>query len=313
MSPINVTTTGSHPPRYKSLESSIKQAINDQIKARATVLVDGQLRSDIVGIFARRIGLMGSGLPYHVRSRIGNLDESVVLPDLRIAAKYAGGHTIKAHITGPMVMAENCEVDDETPEFYKDEPGFKKLVFDIAEALAKEARFIASEKDELRVGYLQIDEPSLSFGADLNLAKDAIKVITDAWKDAGGGPVILHVCGDYGDIFLELLGLPVDILNLEIEHLDELTDLKIEALKASGKQLAFGVIPVNTDHVPTPEKVARDVFYAVDRFGLDLVWGITPVCGMRLSKPELAKKRMNTLSQAVSILEGEINASHRGG
>jgi methionine synthase II (cobalamin-independent) len=313
MSPINVTTTGSHPPRYKSLDSSIKHVISEQKKAKVHVFVDGQLRSDIVGIFARRIGLTGSGLPYHVNSAIGDLSESVILPDLRIASKYSSGHILKAHITGPTVMAENCEVDVDSPDIYKGETGFKTLVLDIAEALAKEARFIANEREKLGIGYLQIDEPSLAFGADLDLANQAIKIVTDSWRNAGGGPIILHVCGDYGEIFLDLLKLPVDILNLEIEHLDELTDSQIDALKSTGKQLSFGVIPVNTDYIPTAEKVARDVLYAIDRCGVDLIWGITPVCGMRLSKPELVRKRMNTLAQAVNILEGENNINRRGG
>lgn len=306
MTPINVTTTGSYPLRYKSLESSIKFAIKEQTDAKIDVLVDGQMSSDIVGIFARRIGLMGSELPYHVKSNIGKLAESVILPDLRAAARYSNGHPIKAHITGPTVIAENCKVDDDAVEVYKGESGFTNLVLDIARALAREAMFIASEKEALGVKYLQIDEPSLAFGADMQLACTAVDIIAKAWRDADGGPIILHVCGDYAEIFSELLKMPVDILNVEIEHFEELTDEQIAALMATQKLLSFGVVPVNTEYIPSPEKVARDVFYAADRCSMDKIWGITPDCGMRLSKPELAKNRMKTLVQAVSILESDI-------
>jgi 5-methyltetrahydropteroyltriglutamate--homocysteine methyltransferase len=301
--PIQVTTTGSYPPRYKSPEASIRFAVEAQLKANIPLLVDGQVRSDIVGIFAKSIGLEGDGLPYTVTKMIGGLDKSVVLPDLRAAAKNARGRPLKAHISGPTVIAENCDVAEQAPDIYRGSGGFNALVLDIAKALAQEANFLAAEARLLGIQYLQIDEPSFAFGADLKLAKDALELITATWSKARGGPIILHVCGDYGDIFTDLLELPVNILNVEIEHFDELTDFQINLLKKSDKKISFGVIPVNTAYVPSPERVAREVLYASDRCGKELVWGITPVCGMRLSASDIAQKRMITLMQAIDILE----------
>lgn len=303
------TTTGSYPPAYTNPEASIRFAVKNQIKAGIDLLVDGQVRADIVGIFANSIGLEGDGLPYTVRRKIGKPHKSVSLRDLHVAAKNANGKPLKAHITGPTVMAENCFVENEAPETYRGESGFAQLTFDIAHALAEEARLIAAEAGDLNIQYLQVDEPSFVFGADLDIGRRALQIIVDAWKQTLNKPVILHVCGDYGIIFSELLKMPVDILNIEIEHFQELSDADINALKMSRKKLALGVIPVNTDFVPSPERVARDVIYAGDRCGMELIWGITPVCGMRLSSQNLPLARMMALSGAKDILESSRKSS----
>jgi 5-methyltetrahydropteroyltriglutamate--homocysteine methyltransferase len=301
---LTVTTTGSFPHAYPQAEKSIRLAVKEQIAAGIDLLVDGQVRADIVGIFANSIGLVGDGMPYVVRGKVGNPKKPTSIRDLRTAAKSAKGKPIKAHITGPTVMAENCVIAADAPELYRDEAGFKQLTLDIAQALAEEARFIAAESKELNIPYLQIDEPSFVFGVDLETARQALQIITDAWKQAGGGAIILHVCGDYGYIFKELLNMPVDILNIEIEHFQEISAADIEALKESGKKLAFGVIAVNTESIPSPERVAREVIYAGDRCGMELVWGITPVCGMRLSSQQMPVKRMKVLKGAKDILAG---------
>lgn len=300
---ITITTTGSYPPSHKSPEASIRFAVKDQIKAGADLLVDGQVRADIVGIFANSIGLEGDGLPYIVRRKIGKPHKSVSLRDLRVAAKSANGKPLKAHITGPTVMAENCFVENEAPEAYRGESGFAQLTFDIAHALAEEARFIAAEAGDLNIQYLQVDEPSFVFGADLDIGRQALNIVVDAWKQSEDRPVILHVCGDYGFIFSALLKMPVDVLNVGIEHFQELSDADVTVLKDSGKKLAFGVIPVNIEHVPSSERIARDVIYAGDRCGMELIWGITPVCGMRLASQELPRQRVSALFGAKDILE----------
>ena len=304
---LDTFLTGSFPPMdYSSsadVTASIRNAVRRQIEAGLDVLSDGQVRSDIVGIFARRVGLEGDGLPYRVRRKIGSLKESVTLRDLEIAATEAEGHPLKAHITGPTVVAESCADDDDTPNVYRGIGGFRQLTLDLARALAGEARFIAQKSKELNIRYLQIDEPSLVFGADLQLAGEAIGIIVKVWREAGGGEVILHVCGDIRDILPDLIAMPVDILNVENVHLREADEKVLKELRESNKKLALGVVSVNTEKHPSSQGLAQDLLYAVDRYGTDHICAVTPNCGLRLSSADLAMLRMKRLTESVSILQ----------
>lgn len=311
---VAVTITGSYPPLRDErgailVDESIKRAIRDQIEAELDVLTDGQVRSDIVGIFAREIGLEGKTLPYSVPNKLGKPNRSTTLEDLELAYQVAEGCPLKAHLTGPTVIAESCLDEDDgeasqkgTHPNYQGEEGTYNLVLDIAKALAEEARLIAAQAENLNVQYLQIDEPSLVYGADLSLARQGVERVASAWKEAGGGPVLLHVCGDSASIWETLLEMPVDILNLENETLRTLNDEQIQKLTTSGKRLALGMIPVNVERIPSPQRIARRVLFAAERFGEEALWGLTPDCGLRLSPPEKARQRMNRLHQAAEIL-----------
>jgi len=304
MNDIKITTTGSFPPLKSELhedseaEVSIKNAMEKQIEAGVDILVDGQVRSDIVGIFARSIGLEGYGLPYHVHKPIGKPTSSITLKDLQTAAKYAKGKPLTAHVTGPTVMAESCEFDEDIPDRYRGDKGFENLTMDLAQALAEETHLIANEAKKLGIGYLQIDEPSLVYGADLDLANRAMQTITDVWRNEAGGEIILHACGSIEEIWLDLLKMPVDVLNLESLHLRDLDDKKIKSFRDSDKHLSLGVIRVNSDVIPSPQRVAKEIIYTADRLGMDRIWGITPACGLRLSTSDMAFKRMRCLVDA---------------
>lgn len=304
--PILATITGSYPPiSSDQTEISIEFAVKSQIEAGIDVLVDGQVRSDLLSIFAGHLGLEGRTFPYHFE-KILVPQQSITLHDLQIASQTAGGLPLKAHLAGPTILAQSCLVSEAASSRYAGTMGFRRLTLDIARSLSKEARFLATEGQHLNISYLQIDEPSLIFGADIALATEALEIISTAWKVSGGKQVILHVCGDYGSIFSELLKMPADILSVEIEHLRELSEEQINLLRSSAKKLALGVIPVNTNYVPSPARIAQEVLYVGSRCGTDLIWGITPVCGMRLSSPELAYARMVALVQATKLLTEEV-------
>jgi len=305
--------TGSFPPSHKTdtedaIAASIQNAVRRQVEYGLTVISDGQPRRDIVGIFAHSLGLEGDGLPYHVTGPIKQLQASFTLRDLETAAAAAQGYPLKAHLTGPTLIAESTSAQNEEtapplPEMYEGDAGFRRLTLDIARALAEEAGAIATRAKELNVQYLQIDEPSFAFGANLELAREAVGIVTEAWKQTGGGETILHVCGDVGNIIPQLAQMPVDILNLENVHLREVNAEARQALRDSGKKLALGVIPVNLADVPSPRRVARELAYAWEDYGPDRVWGITPNCGLRLSEEPLALRRMQCLAQAAREAE----------
>lgn len=314
---LHTTLTGSFPPldialNEEGIKASIEHAIQQQINVQISLLVDGQVRSDIVGIFARSIGLEGNGLPYQVTGRLGKLPISVTLPDLETAAAAAGGRRLKAHITGPTLMAESCLVSEKTPDVYKGESGFQSLTLDLAEALAEEARYIAHRAKDLNIQFLQIDEPSLVYGANLDLAREAIGVVVRAWREAGGGETLLHVCGDIRDILDGLSRMPVDIFNVENIHLREADEDAVKIIRDSGKKLALGIVPVNNQRIPLPRRVARELVYARERYGADTLWGATPNCGLHLSDQELAMRRMACLVEAVKSAQ-EADRAEIGG
>lgn len=304
---VTVTTTGSYPPLRDEhdailVQESIRRAIQDQIEAGIDVLVDGQPRSDIVGIFASEIGLGGNRLPYSSPDKLEKPKHSTVLADIELAFQYAQNRPLKAHLTGPTVIAESC-LEEKAHEDYRGKSGFSHLVLDIAEALAEEALLIAGKARDLNIQYLQIDEPSLVYGANLELARQGIERVVSAWRQSGGGPVLLHVCGDSAAIWDDLLEMPVDILSLESDTLRTLSEEQAKKLATSGKRLALGTVPVNTDHIPSPQRVAREALFAAARFGEEAVWGLTPDCGLRLSPLEKVHQRMRHLHEAAQILK----------
>ncbi len=307
---LNTTLTGSLPPPDSVAEATLAKAVRDAVKMQLNshldVIVDGQFRGDIVRIFANSIGLEGAGLPYLVTQRLGKLQSPVTLTDLKLAAGAADGHPLKAHITGPTVIAESCEFK-KAPHVYQGESGYETLTLDLATALAEEAKWIAQQSKELNIQYLQIDEPSLAYGADLRLARMAVGIIADAWRQHGGGSVILHVCGDMADILLDLIQMPVDILNIENVHLREAAPDKLNVLRVSGMKLALGVVPVNSSGIPTPRRVARELIYAGEQYGDNHLWGVTPNCGLRLSEESLVVGRLNCLTQAVKLVDELMN------
>lgn len=305
---ILVTTTGSYPPILDGkgevdIESSIKRAIEDQIDAGVDILVDGQVRSDIVGIFAREIGLQGTHLPYSAPNILQKPGKHDALKDLQTAARHSKGRPIKAHLTGPTVIAESCLfLPEDTHSRYLGTQGFRHLVLDIADALAEEASQIGKQAKSLNIQYLQIDEPSLTYGADLGLAVEAIDKIVSAWRNISKGKVILHACGDTGAILSKLLDMPVDIFNVESDTLRTLDQTQASLLIESKKLFALGVLPVNIDQIPTSQRIAREVIYVATRFGEQHVWGLTPACGLRLSTLDKARQRITRLVETARSL-----------
>jgi len=303
-----VTSIGSFPPRKDaSVEESIRNAIQLQLECGVDVLVDGQIRSDVVGIFAQQVGLKGKGLPYHVETplSVSSLAHSITLPDLEVATSYAEDRYLKVHITGPILMAESCLVNENRPEVahYQGDEGFRLLTLDLARTLTEEVRLVAAQADRLNIAYLQIDEPSLTFGADLALTKEALSGIASAWREMTGREVILHVCGDIGSIITELLDMPVDILSLENVYLNQLENDFLDLWQKSQKKLALGVVPVNNDKIPSPQHIAREVLSAQERYGHGRIVAITPACGLRNRREDEARDRLHCLVQAAQLIK----------
>lgn len=304
------TVVGSFPPlqrpflKNEEMRPSIERAIlcqQDAIKGKSVewIYVSGQPQRDVVGIFAHGLHLSGSGNPYIV-NEVVRYRGPITIQELEIATKVIGTEkpALKAHITGPMLIAESCELGSTAPERYRDNlERPRQLILDLAQALAREVEQIVNSG--LPIPYIQLDEPTLVYGADVALARTAIDIIVRPIPK-GKVETILHVCGDVGDIMDKLLAFPVDILSVELRYLNEIDWLDSRWLAGSGKKLALGIIPVNQDELPSALSLERELFFASERYGAEHIWGITPSCGQRMSTYEHARERIELLSKVVN-------------
>jgi 5-methyltetrahydropteroyltriglutamate--homocysteine methyltransferase len=309
------TLVGSYPPvrRFPPAldDEEVKQSIRDAVARQQEVLQDGSVRwlfvsgqpqRDVVGIFAAGLGLGGTGNPYIVEQDI-TYHGPITYDELEITAQACDYAQIKAHVTGPTLIAESCEVLPSAPARYREADAPRLLTLDLARALAEEARHILNFK--LPVAYLQIDEPTLVYGANLTLAREALEILVQPVR---GSQIqtILHVCGDVGDIMQDLLEFPVDVLNVELRHINEIGWLDRRRMADSGKKLALGCIAVNRDDTPSILALERDLFFARERYGAEHIWGITPSCGLRMSTKDKAYERLQRLAEVAEQVSGSF-------
>lgn len=267
------TITGSYPPipHPASTEDSIKRAVKDQLDAGLDILVDGQIESDIAGIFAGHIkGFSNRVGRYPVHQKITPPEQPITVSSFLYAKSLAPESQFKAHLTGPTFLAQSSEVKDTSPYIKNSD---RNLIIDIAYALAEEAKALSDAGAE----YIQIDEPSFAYGANLEDGLDAIKIITKNIKRP-----ILHVCGDIRHIFNQLLSASVEILSVEGHFLRRLININSYKLSDNNKRIAYGCMPVNTDHIESSRRLVREIVEAIDLYGIENMWAITPNCGLRL-------------------------------
>jgi len=298
---ILTTITGSYPPlvdeagQPAAVEDSIRRALNDEIEAGLDLLTDGQIRADIVSLFAPYIpGFESDRLPYNVTGKILPAEEAITLNDYLFAKSVVPDREFKAHVTGPTIIAESSVVDPEkTPYVSNRDPAF---IMDIARALAQEARALR-ERGEVR--YVQIDEPSLGFGVDLEVGLQAVDLIAAEIEYP-----ILHICGDVRHIMANVLDMKhVKAFSIEGKYLREMPWLDREELAERAKQIGYGCVRVDTSQERSVSAIQRDIAYAVERLGAENIWAVHPECGLRQRPRDVAFEKMSRMVQATRHAE----------
>lgn len=307
---LKTSTTGSWPPTYdpnktirtlsieeqeRLVHQSIERAVNDQIELGIDILVDGQVRADIVSHFALNLpGYQGTTLPYYAAGHIRPSEIPITTPDF-LYAKRLTDKPLKAQITGPMTMARATQVSAESPYASRNDP---KLVFDIAEALGQEARFLVQAGAEI----IQIDEPAFADGIDLTIAFEALKRIIEI----GEIPIpALHICKNVTRILDDVLTLsPVKAVSIEGDWLrqDELSHVNQDYLSRCGKQIGLGCIEVRNHSVERPTAVQNFLDLMVDRLGEEHIWAVMPDCGLRLIPHHIALNKLKVMVNAARSL-----------
>ena len=299
---------GSYDPYIPALEIAVK----DQVNARVDIISDGQVRGDMIEVFARNIH--GMAVVENTPKILGKIKPAVNSSgthDLKLAIKTAhkiskdflnsfktdsklfDGNDlnknfkgVKGIITGPTTLVLASRV-----EGYYNRDKKEKIIADMAIALKKEAY----ELQEAGAAVIQIDEPYLSTGvADIKTAKNALKMITDSLDV----PVSLHVCGDVGDVLKDILKFSVQIIDCEFAGIPN----NIQSLEHNdSKKIGFGCIDTKVEGVDELNDVVKLIKKGVDIIGEENMM-VDPDCGMRMLSRDTALLKLKKMTEAVGWL-----------
>lgn len=275
---------GSYPLKYSELGAdAIRMSVQDQIDAGVDLVTDGQTRYDMIEYFARAI----EGYSYEGKSvitgKIGHGRPEEFVTDFRLARSIAP--RVKGLITGPVTLVFSTRV--KAPySGYRDE----QVYLDTADALLDIASALEAEGAE----WIQIDEPYLSVGAPMEIARHAVERLASGIRV----PVAMHVCGTVGKIVPQLLTWQgVSLLShgfMGDKNDDVLTS---EEFKRSDKLLGLGCIDTKSPEVETADQVA-----ALIQRGLDLLPPervvLHPDCGLRMLPRDAVQRKLRAMTAA---------------
>jgi len=285
------TVLGSYPLSYDELgKDAIVRSVSDQIDAGIQLVSDGQTRYDMIGYFATSI----EGYSYEAKSfisgKVGKGRPEIFLEDLEIAKGLAP--RVKGIVTGPVTLVFSSEIRGYYGG-YRDEA----VYLDTARALLGIARALEENGAE----WIQIDEPYLSVGAPMGIARKAVESIALNLKV----PVALHVCGTVTRIFNDLLQWEgVTMLSHAFMGDDNMEILSSGELMASDKMLGLGCINTKSTKVEEVEDVEKLISAALVHIPRERI-AIHPDCGLRALPREVAFEKMKRMVIAVGrVLQG---------
>jgi 5-methyltetrahydropteroyltriglutamate--homocysteine methyltransferase len=328
---ILTTTVGSYPvpdwlnalPSEQALLDATRVVFDIQRQAGIDLPTDGELyRFDVnhpdtngmIDYFVRRLG--------GIRAEVGRRETAAfrARPEMRFRGKPAGvvvgpitegtlnlpedcaraasvaGGPFKFTVTSPYMLARTL-----LDEHYRD---FRALTLAIADALA-------AQVSELTCACVQVDEANVPGNpADGPLAAEAINRVLDAVR----GQKAVHLCfGNYGGQTIQqgtwaallafLNSLHADHLVLEVAHRPP-SDL--EALRGVETRigLGIGVVDIKSNHVETPDEIARAIERAERVLGPNRVRYVHPDCGFWMLKRSVADRKIAALVRGRDLYLG---------
>ncbi len=286
---------------YDPYKSSIKESILAQLHAGVDIISDGQVRGDMIEIFAKDLpGMIIEDNTCKIKNQIRPAPQTIGGNDLKYANKILENFLkeskiteeekekkgVKGIITGPSTMVFSSRIDG----FYsmKDKD---KAIIDMANALKKESKTL----EEAGAKYIQLDEPFLSTGmVNLNTAKKAINIISKDIKI----PVAMHVCGDISNVLDQLLKFNVDILDLEFAGIETNLNILENQKSINNKKIGFGSVDTKKETAESIEHIKTLIQRGIDIIGSENMI-IDPDCGMKTLKPEIAQLKLKNMVEAV--------------
>lgn len=275
------TVIGSYPLSYGELgKEAVIRSVKDQLDAGIQLVSDGQTRYDMVEYFANAIEGYSYDGKSRVDGRIGQGNPEMFVEDLQTARAIAP--RVKGIVTGPVTMVFSSTIKGYY-KGYRDE----RVYLDTATALLG----IAQVLEQNGAQWIQIDEPFLSVGAPMHIARNAVESIASNLSV----PVALHVCGRVVDIFKELLLWEgITMLSHAFMGDDNIAILDLDELSASQKILGFGCIDTQSTQVEDTEKIETLIRKAIQKLPKNRI-AIHPDCGLRLLPRDIALEKMKRM------------------
>jgi 5-methyltetrahydropteroyltriglutamate--homocysteine methyltransferase len=281
------TVIGSYPLKYKQLgKDAILQSVQDQLDAGIDLVSDGQTRFDMIEYFARSIeGFIFDGKS-QIKAKIGKGAADMEIEDLE-TAKSLTPH-VKGIITGPVTLVFSSKIKG-VYRGYHDENVYldtAKALLDIAKALEKHG-----------AEWIQIDEPYLSVGAPMKIAKKAIESIALNISV----PVALHVCGKVAPVIDQLLDLKgVTLLSHGFKGEDNLALLGNAKMVSSNKMLGLGCVDTKKSCIEDVEEISHLMQTALQTLPQERLV-IHPDCGLRSLDRQTALSKLRNMVTASKL------------
>jgi Methionine synthase II (cobalamin-independent) len=263
---------------FDPLHAAVETAVADQIAAGIDIISDGQVRGDMIQVFASALpGIKGQEIIGKVQSASG----PITVGDTKYARAKAA--KVKGIITGPTTIAHSLHIS--TPMYRNRE----ELALDIAAALVPEAKAL----EAAGVTLLQIDEPIFSTGmADLAVGKQAIDLITASLRI----PTCMHVCGNLGNILDEILKFNVNVLDFEFANNPANLDL-LSRRDLAGRMIGYGCVDSSIERIETVSEIKKRIERGIEIFD-PRVMLIDPDCGMRMRSRQAAFAKLKNMVTA---------------
>jgi 5-methyltetrahydropteroyltriglutamate--homocysteine methyltransferase len=275
------TVIGSYPLKYaQSGKDAVLQSVQDQLKAGIDLVSDGQTRFDMIEYFARNIEGYSFDGKSHITGKIGKGTPDVLLEDLETARGLAPH--VKGIVTGPVTLVFSSKIRGVYRGFHDE-----NVYLDTARALLD----IALAMERQGAEWIQIDEPYLSVGAPMGIAKKAIESIALNIRV----PVALHVCGKVVPIFEQLLDLKgVTLLSHGFKGEDNLSLLTNAKLAASSKVLGLGCVDTKKSRIEDVKEINDLIKSALKSLPPERLV-IHPDCGLRSLDREIALSKLKNM------------------
>ena len=283
---LPTTVVGSYPvvkggglrSLFDPLHTAVETAVADQIQAGIDIISDGQIRGDMIQVFASKLpGIKGQEVIGQIQPASG----PITVGDTKYALTKAP--KVKGIITGPTTLAHGLHI---ASAMYRNK---EELALDLAAALVPEAKAL----EAAGITLLQIDEPMFSTGmSDLETGKQAIGIITTALHV----PICLHVCGNLGNVIDEILKFNVNVLDFEFANNPANLDL-LSRRDLSGRMIGYGCVDSASETVESIGEIRKRIERGIEIFDPRIML-LDPDCGMRMRSREVAYHKLKNLAVA---------------
>jgi 5-methyltetrahydropteroyltriglutamate--homocysteine methyltransferase len=297
---LPTTVIGSYPSEGLPPRRALQRAVEDQIAAGIDMIADGQVRGDMIAIFARRIPGFRQAPDgvWEVEDALDQPAEPVTLEDYRLAKELAAGRAeVKAVITGPITLALSCRTVPGAPYIGSADPS---LIMRLADFQMREAIALASAGARV----IQVDEPLLATALG---SRVSVELANAALSDLAALPglAMLHICGDVRAIASDLLLLPFDVFSIENTRIANLAAFDLDQIDAVGASFCVGVVDTQDAEVESAETIGARIAEAQALMGTERLW-LAPDCGLRMLPRAAARAKLGRLAEATQEARARV-------